>query len=224
MKAITRNESKVMINFGCGMTPVKGYLNFDNSLSIRLKFLPVFILHLLNKFSIINQSNFKFIVFAKENKINSLDVRRKLPIADNSIEFVYSSHMLEHLHRKDAIKFLAEVERILKSGGRLRLVLPDLESLITTYNLNKNADEFMLGSLLYESEESRFIDRIKLFFIGPRKHQWMYDASSLSEVLRLIGFVNVVRLKLGETKTADTGSLNLFEGGNHSIFIEAQKE
>jgi SAM-dependent methyltransferase len=179
---------------------------------------------MLNKLSIINQSNFEFIVFAEENKINSLDVRRKLPIADNSIEFVYSSHMLEHLHRKDAIKFLAEVERILKSGGRLRLVLPDLESLITTYNLNKNAVEFMLGSLLYESEESRFIDRIKLFFIGPRKHQWMYDASSLSEVLRLIGFVNVVRLKLGETKTADTGSLNLFEGGHHSIFIEAQKE
>lgn len=31
-----------MINFGCGMTPAKEYLNFDNSLAISLRVIPSF--------------------------------------------------------------------------------------------------------------------------------------------------------------------------------------
>jgi SAM-dependent methyltransferase len=201
MKTKTCNDNKIMINFGCGMTPVKDYLNFDNSIAIWLKLLPFFILRLLNKLSILNLANSEFIVFAKNNKINFLDVRKKLPFDNSSVDFVYSSHMLEHLYRKDAIKFLLEVKRILKSGGRIRLVLPDLESLIYNYIRDKDADEFMLGSLLFESDDSRLIDRIKFFLIGPRKHQWMYDADSLSKLLELTGFVNIEKLKPGETMT-----------------------
>lgn len=152
-----------------------------------------------------------------------MDVRKKLPITDNSIDFVYSSHMIEHLYRKDAINFLTEILRILKIGGRIRLVLPDLEKLIESYNQTKDADNFMRGSLLYEIEESNLSNRFKMFFLGPRKHQWMYDSKSLIKLIEVIGFKEIVCLNLGETTTKDVGSLNLLKGGDASIFIEAVK-
>ena len=47
-----------------------------------------------------------------------------LPLA--SFDFIAASHTLEHLH--DPIAFLSEVHRLLKPGGTLALVLPNLES------------------------------------------------------------------------------------------------
>jgi len=41
--------------------------------------------------------------------------------------------MLEHLDREEAKLFLREALRVLKSGGIIRLVLPDLGKLIKEY-------------------------------------------------------------------------------------------
>lgn len=216
-------SSRLMINFGCGMTPVKEYLNFDNSPSVNLKVLPIFLLKFFKNISVINQPNYNFIMFAKNNRIRRLDVRKKLPFDNESIDFAYSSHMVEHLYRKDAVSFLTEVHRILKVGGRIRLVLPDLEKLIELYNQTKDADNFMKSSLLFEFEESNLFNKLKMFFLGPRRHQWMYNSKSLITLIEAIGFKEIVSLNPGETETDDIGSLNLFEGGVSSIFIEAVK-
>ena len=216
-------NKKIMINFGCGMTPVKDYLNYDNSLAISLKILPLFVINLLRRVSIVNESSFEFIIFAKNNKIRKLDVRKRLPFFDSSVDFVYSSHMVEHLYHNEAIFFLSEVKRVLRDGCRVRLVLPDLGKLINSYTQTKDADQFMISSLLYETEESSLLYRLKLFFIGPRKHQWMYDSKSIKRLLESIGFNEVVSLNPGETTASNLGELNLFEGGDSSIFIEAVK-
>jgi predicted SAM-dependent methyltransferase len=63
-------------------------------------------------------------------QVNLLD---PLPLADDSFEVVYSSHFLEHIPRTLVPGFLAECFRILKPGGVLRLVLPDLENLCREY-------------------------------------------------------------------------------------------
>ncbi|MEQ1620724.1 MAG: methyltransferase domain-containing protein [Methylococcales bacterium] len=57
----------------------------------------------------------------------------RLPLADNEAQVVYSSHFLEHIPVKQVANFLAECFRITQSGGRLRLVLPDLEELCRNY-------------------------------------------------------------------------------------------
>jgi predicted SAM-dependent methyltransferase len=46
--------------------------------------------------------------------------------ADNSVDEIWSSHMLEHLPKRQVIPTLREWYRVLKVGGRLVIEVPDL--------------------------------------------------------------------------------------------------
>lgn len=61
------------------------------------------------------------------------DLTKKLPFPDNSFDVVYHSHVLEHFSKNDAPNFLAECSRVLKAGGIIRVVVPDLEQIARLY-------------------------------------------------------------------------------------------
>lgn len=61
------------------------------------------------------------------------DLRRPLPFSDDSFDLVYHSHVLEHFQRDQAPVFLAECLRVLRPGGLLRVVVPDLEQIVRHY-------------------------------------------------------------------------------------------
>jgi SAM-dependent methyltransferase len=49
------------------------------------------------------------------------------PITSGSIDAIWSSHNLEHLHRHEVPTALAEFVRVLRPGGEILLTLPDLQ-------------------------------------------------------------------------------------------------
>jgi len=61
------------------------------------------------------------------------DLRDRLPFADACCDVVYHSHVLEHFTRPAAATFLRECHRVLKPGGTLRVVVPDLETIARLY-------------------------------------------------------------------------------------------
>ncbi len=61
------------------------------------------------------------------------DFRHPLPFESGTVDAVYHSHVLEHLDRDDAKAFLKENARVLKPGGVLRVVVPDLEVVVSHY-------------------------------------------------------------------------------------------
>jgi predicted SAM-dependent methyltransferase len=61
------------------------------------------------------------------------DIRRGLPFANSEIDVCYCSHVLEHLTQGQAKKLLAECFRVLKPAGIVRIVVPDLESIVRNY-------------------------------------------------------------------------------------------
>lgn len=67
------------------------------------------------------------------SSVSKANLLERLPIVDNGADVVYSSHFLEHIPRSQLVPFLSECFRITKSGGKLRLVLPDLEVLCSVY-------------------------------------------------------------------------------------------
>jgi predicted SAM-dependent methyltransferase len=61
------------------------------------------------------------------------DLRKGIPFPDASFDVVYHSHVLEHFSQEDASRFLRECLRVLRPGGILRVVVPDLEFLARSY-------------------------------------------------------------------------------------------
>lgn len=62
-----------------------------------------------------------------------VDISKPLPLDDDSVDFAYASHVLEHLAPHVAPRFMQEVRRVLKPEGTFRVVVPDLEQITTEY-------------------------------------------------------------------------------------------
>jgi SAM-dependent methyltransferase len=65
----------------------------------------------------------------------------RLPLDNAVADVVYSSHFLEHIPRRRVAGFLAECFRVMKPGGRIRLVLPDLDELCREYLRQRDTAE-----------------------------------------------------------------------------------
>lgn len=72
-------------------------------------------------------------VLPTEPSVLPVDINKGLPFSADSITVCYSSHLLEHLDKEGARHFLAECMRVLKSGGVIRLAVPDLEGIAREY-------------------------------------------------------------------------------------------
>ena len=68
--------------------------------------------------------------------VRPIDLRKPLPFEDDSVDVVYSSHVVEHLTRTEGARFINECYRILKRTGLIRLATPDLETIAREYLLN----------------------------------------------------------------------------------------
>lgn len=70
---------------------------------------------------------------SKDKNVLEHDLTTRLPFEDCSVDVLYSSHVLEHFSKCFAPKFLKECHRVLKPGGTVRIVVPDLEQLMRNY-------------------------------------------------------------------------------------------
>ena len=148
---------------------------------------------------------------------------KKIPLPDKSVKVLYSSHMFEHLAPDEAVKFLNEARRVLSDDGVIRIVIPDLEKAIATYNENKDADLFMEDIYVSENSIASVKDKIRFLVLGFRRHQWMYDGKSLVATLEKQRFSNVTIQSNGKTLIKEVGKLNLFEREEESVVVEAIK-
>ncbi len=56
-----------------------------------------------------------------------------IPFPDASFDVVYSSHVLEHFRREDGKCLVRECCRVIRSGGIVRVAVPDLEQICRLY-------------------------------------------------------------------------------------------
>ena len=210
------------INIGCGQTPTAGWVNVDNSMSLRLAKLPL-LASILHKVGLIGKQQIEFIEYARNNKITHGNAIKGLSLADHSVEVLYSSHMLEHLDCIGADMFIAEAFRLIKPGGIIRIAVPDIKKLVTKYAESEDADDFIKLTHTCVPSPRTLAQRLRFLFVGPRHHQWMYDGKSLSKLLEKHGFVHARAVPPGETRITDHGELNLQERHEASVYVEAEK-
>jgi SAM-dependent methyltransferase len=69
----------------------------------------------------------------RSKEVRKVNILKGLPYKDNYFDAVYHSHVLEHLPKDRAEGFIKECYRVLKPGGILRVVVPDLENIVREY-------------------------------------------------------------------------------------------
>lgn len=70
---------------------------------------------------------------SKDPDVQAANLIQGIPFEDNRFDVVYHSQVLEHIPRGEALKFIAECRRVLRPGGVLRVVVPDLENIAREY-------------------------------------------------------------------------------------------
>src|SRR3989344_7865177 len=129
-------EKTIKLNLGCGSQVIEGWINVDYALGAWFFKLPFFAalnrcLHLFN----LDWDRWIFIH----------DLRKRFPWNDDSVDVIYSSHTLEHFSKSVGRHFLEECFRVLKPGGVIRIVVPDLHVLVSAYSENRlMADDFLI--------------------------------------------------------------------------------
>lgn len=109
------------------------------------------------------------------------DLRRGLPFPDNSVDAIFSEHVLEHFDYGAGLALLKECCRVLQSGGVLRVGVPDLERYIHSYDSGDPIiDDCRPG------RPTRAIALSEIFF--HHGHKAMYDYETLALACREAGF------------------------------------
>jgi len=213
-------ESGIRLNIGCGLSPTPGWLNFDNSVSVRIARWPV-IYSALTRLGFLGAQSAKLAEMAQCGSVRFANAAAHIPCAAGSVAVVYSSHMIEHLDRAQARAFLTEVKRVLQPGGVLRIAVPDLSRLVSDYLATGDADRFLAGSHLGLDRPAGVRGWARWTMVGPRHHLWMYDGGSLTRLLREAGFDDAAVAPAGTTRIAEPGELDLREREAQSVYVEA---
>ncbi|HEX5104362.1 MAG TPA: methyltransferase domain-containing protein [Pirellulaceae bacterium] len=105
------------------------------------------------------------------------DLRRGLPFADNTCEAVYHSHVLEHLEPEEGRGLIAECFRVLRPGGVLRVVVPDLEGITKQYLASLDAaDSEQAAKADHEWMTVELLDQMVRTRSGGRMRRYFDDA------------------------------------------------
>jgi len=105
---------------------------------------------------------------------------RKMPFEDNYADYLWASHVIEHLHFYDGQTAIKEWKRVLKPGGTIAIETPNLIELCKYF---------------LESNEITRIDLYNAFFSSGwepgQAHLFLYTPTQLGWTMKEIGFKNI---------------------------------
>jgi len=101
-----------------------------------------------------------------------VDITKKLPLEDNSIDYIFCEEAIEHIDLNDGYSLLKECLRVLKEGGVLRVATPDLDWFAT--QLNQSVEScHQINEIFYQHE-----------------HRYLYTRKALRHFAEKAGFAD----------------------------------
>ncbi len=226
----------MILNLGCGTRTSPECVNIDWSIHLRLKRW-----HLTRLAG--SERRQKIEEMADNLVIH--DLRKGIPADAASVDAVYHSHVLEHIDRDGARGFMREILRVLKPGGIQRIVVPDLELLARRYlehfgepghddRVAEMIEQMVRGEAHGTSTQRPLRRRVERLLLGDARkrgeaHRWMYDRTSLAELLTENGFAGpeVVSYDVSAIPGWNEIGLDVLEDGTPykpgSLYMEARR-
>ncbi len=146
------------------------------------------------------------------------DIRRGLPLSDVSIDYAVSVHALPELSIPEIERALAELLRVLRPEGVLRLALPDLRLSIAAFEEEREGF-FKVDPDAARTLEGRFIRHI-LWYGYTRT---LFTPDFTRELLEDAGFEDVHECAYGATESAFPAIVELDNRRDESFFVEGSK-
>lgn len=135
--------------------------------------------------------------------IMAMDATKKFPFENDTFQYVFTEHCIEHFEYPIGVQIIQECYRVLKPGGKIRVSTPDLNFLIK-----------LCGEPKTELEKRFIVWFINEFVSGPKDysgtfiinnsfrvfgHKFIYDYHTLESLLKKCGFTSVERHNPGES-------------------------
>lgn len=161
-------RSNIKLHLGCGYDVREGWVNIDMVKSSGAKL----------------GGNRVFIAY---------DLRRNIPLKDQSCVYIYSSHFWEHLDYMTGFKMMQESHRVLAEGGTFRIVLPDFEHVFKAYVNQDSAffDGIATKALINVAGAETILDYVHYSVYQYGEHVCLYDTERVCKMLTQAGFKNV---------------------------------
>lgn len=112
-------------------------------------------------------------------RVKRADLTKRLPFANQSFDVIYSSHVLEHINRDHVPILLAECNRLLRRGGKIRIVVPDFYEMITSYLAYVETGQWVKARFV----KDEILDQCVREKSGGKLLYW-YDLAKGDEILR----------------------------------------
>jgi len=134
-----------------------------------------------------------------------VDITKPLPFANNSADYIFSEHCIEHVTLQEGYSFIAECLRILKPNGKIRLATPDIENI--AYNETESYRIFQKQHGWADGNKGCGLRSI----IFNHGHQYVYSKQAMAAVLHGVGFNDITFTEVGQS--TDTNLQNLEHHG-----------
>jgi predicted SAM-dependent methyltransferase len=136
-----------------------------------------------------------------------LDATQAFPLPDNTFDYVYSEHMIEHLTYWHGQNMLQESFRIMKPGARIRISCPDFQFLLDLYQSpTKLMTEYMQET---KPDWAPFASAIFTInnYVRDWGHKFIYDKNMMIACLQAAGFTDVEQFDIRNSNDVNLANL-----------------
>ncbi|MBN8704487.1 MAG: methyltransferase domain-containing protein [Bacteroidetes bacterium] len=119
------------------------------------------------------------------------DLLKGIPLKENSFIGIFTEHCLEHLPFTKIPYIFSEFYRILKPGGRIRIVVPDGQLYMEIYNnrLNGGEQKFPYEDNFNNKTPAMYVNEV----FRDHGHLFCYDFQTMKLLLESAGFHTVIK-------------------------------
>jgi len=155
------------------------------------------------------------------------DLEKAFPLPEAAFDWGYSEHFIEHVSAPQATAWLAEMRRVIKPGGLLRVTTPDLQKYIegyldpqgTFFELHRQRLEAQTGNKgSVPSRRAWMVNQIFRFF----EHQWIYDFDEIVHAATSAGFdrTRIFREEFQSGLLENVAMLDFPERSDETLYVE----
>ena len=109
--------------------------------------------------------------------------------SNDSVDYIYVCHVLEHFPRNETFIALKEWNRVLKPNGLIRIAVPDWDAIVNYYLKNQDLENVL--NLLYGARGKEEKNELA--------HKRVFNLASLRSLLYEAGFKRIKKYLFSET-------------------------